>query len=135
MSVLNHTLLARNAEGRQATKSEEEGRKRTTLAGTQGFELRYRGPESGECVSVRSVPLWLAPVFTPSAAVFSHLLWCGLVQNVSFSLRHGATPRFQHHHVSSVCPGLLSFADRAGELDQGSGIAPSSRPTRRKSGQ
>ena len=26
------------------------------LAGRQGFEPRYRGPESGECVSLRSAP-------------------------------------------------------------------------------
>src|SRR5262249_15954841 len=57
------------------------------LAGRQGFEPRYRGPESGECVAVDAVPLWFVPVGGVTASVRSGLLNVVLVENVSLCLR------------------------------------------------
>jgi len=57
------------------------------MAGRQGFEPRYRGPESGELVAVRDGPFWLVPVVGVSASMGSHPFGFVHAQGVSLCLR------------------------------------------------
>jgi hypothetical protein len=56
------------------------------VAGRQGFEPRYRGPESGAGIPVGSGPLWFVRVRSITGSVRFGPLRCAPVQNVS-SLR------------------------------------------------
>ncbi len=57
------------------------------LAGRQGFEPRYRGPESGEWVAVRVRPLCLVWVFNFTVSLGSPPFRFVHAQNVSLCLR------------------------------------------------
>ena len=60
------------------------------LAGRQGFEPRYRGPESGEWISVCFGPLCFAPVLSATASVCFGPFRSAPVQSVSLCLTSSA---------------------------------------------
>jgi integrase len=77
------------------TEKTAEGAERKELkdlAGRQGFEPRYRGPESGEWVAVSVGPFCFVPVFGVSASVGSPPFCCVHAQNVSSCLRLTCLP-------------------------------------------
>ena len=88
------------------------------LAERQGFEPRYRGPESGAWITVGFGPLRFAPVFSISSSVCFPPFRCALVQSVSLCLTpsahvhvetrqhvaHGVRAKEIGHHVDASKP-------------------------------
>jgi hypothetical protein len=68
------------------------------MAGRQGFEPRYRGPESGAGIPVRFGSLWFAPVSLITDSVRFGPCRCAPVQNVSLCLTLKSQQRSPERH-------------------------------------